>query len=141
MFAFAIWDPRDQSLHLARDRFGIKPLVWCRLGEGLAFGSEAKALFALGLPASINPRAVRDYLADGRMAHDDGCFFDHVLSVAPGCGLTFRHGQVNHWRYWSPLTALDRPAPPEDEVEDRHGICCKKQSVFISSPMCPSACR
>src|SRR5438309_8808344 len=56
MFAVAIWDTRDRRLVLARDRFGIKPLHWARLPEGLAFGSELKSLLpAPGFSREIDP--------------------------------------------------------------------------------------
>jgi len=44
MFAFAIWDKRDQSLYLARDRYGIKPLYYSKFGKTFVFGSEQKAI-------------------------------------------------------------------------------------------------
>lgn len=44
MFAFAIWDEREKRLLLARDRAGIKPLYYCRLGNELIFGSEVKTI-------------------------------------------------------------------------------------------------
>jgi len=44
MFAFAIWDKRDQSLYLARDRYGIKPLYYARWAQAFVFGSEQKAI-------------------------------------------------------------------------------------------------
>jgi asparagine synthase (glutamine-hydrolysing) len=55
-FALAIWDRRDRTLFLARDRFGIRPLYLARVDEVLLFASEIKALFAWpGLAARIDP--------------------------------------------------------------------------------------
>ena len=48
MFALAIWDPRDNSLILARDRLGKKPLYFSRLGSGIVFGSEIRAFQSSG---------------------------------------------------------------------------------------------
>ncbi len=45
-FAFALYDRKEQSLFLVRDRFGIKPLYWCETANGVVFGSELKVLFA-----------------------------------------------------------------------------------------------
>ena len=60
----ALWDARERRLVLARDPYGIKPLVYARLGRRLAFASELKALLALpGFPREIDPEAVEGYLA------------------------------------------------------------------------------
>ena len=48
MFALAFWDEQEQSLLVARDRFGIKPMVYAETTEGIAFGSEIRALAAAG---------------------------------------------------------------------------------------------
>ena len=64
MFAVALWDARRRRLVLARDPFGIKPLIYARLGRRLAFASELKALLALpDFPRDIDPDAVERYLA------------------------------------------------------------------------------
>lgn len=65
MFAFAVWDATERTLFLARDPFGIKPLYYARLSDGLfLFASELNALLASGLvDAEIDPAAVGDYLA------------------------------------------------------------------------------
>src|SRR5439155_12009482 len=49
MFAFAIWDERDQSLFAARDRFGVKPFYYAVIDDRLLFASEIKALHAAGV--------------------------------------------------------------------------------------------
>ncbi len=64
MFAFLIWDVRQQRLFAARDRLGIKPLYWTETPHGLMLGSELKALLASGLiRPELNLEALNYYLA------------------------------------------------------------------------------
>ena len=67
MFAFALWDRNRETLFLARDRLGVKPLYYASLPDGmLLFGSELKALLAHGgLARDIDPLAVEEYFALG----------------------------------------------------------------------------
>jgi asparagine synthase (glutamine-hydrolysing) len=64
MFAFAIYDRRDESLFIARDRIGIKPLYYASLNGQLIFASEIKSLLQHpDLPREVNPAAVDEYLS------------------------------------------------------------------------------
>ena len=93
MFAFAIWDRNREMLFLARDRLGVKPLYYARLGDGtLAFGSELKALMLHpAFKREIEPRAVEDYLAYGYVP-DPHTIFTGALKLPPGCTLAVRRG-------------------------------------------------
>src|SRR3569623_368221 len=72
MFAFALYDAGKRSLFLARDRFGVKPLVYAQLSDGaLAFASEIKGLLAHpSFRRLADFRAVEDYLGLGYVPDD-----------------------------------------------------------------------
>ena len=62
MFAFALWDKQEQTLLLARDRYGIKPLYYTTIGNTLAFGSEQKAILARpGFSRRLDKEALLEY--------------------------------------------------------------------------------
>lgn len=94
MFAFAVWDRPRQTLFLARDRLGIKPLYYARLANGqFIFSSELKALLLHpALPRRIDPTAVEDYFAYGYVP-DPKTIYRDVQKLAPGCRLTLRRGE------------------------------------------------
>lgn len=62
MFAFSIWDKKENILFCARDRFGEKPFYYHINDSYFAFASEMKALFELKIPKKVNPKKVYDYL-------------------------------------------------------------------------------
>lgn len=101
MFALALWDAPSQTLHMARDRFGIKPLYYCASESGLVFGSEIKALLASGrVRRDLNWHALHEFLYYGN-ALGTRTFFGGVGKLPPGHHLTLsRHG-VRTAPYWS----------------------------------------
>ncbi len=114
MFAFAIWDPRFRTLHLCRDRFGIKPLYYYCDGGAVIFASEIKGLIALGVSVSLNLSMVYDYLKFGRTAHTSETFFNPVRSLEPGSILSFQEGKTRATTYWS----LPSGGEPEDKSDE-----------------------
>ena len=105
MFAFAAWSPREQTLILARDRFGEKPLYYARTKDGfLVFASEMPALLASGMIAQvIEERAVADYLFYGYVP-DPHTIYRGVSRLAAGHVLTVRReGRVPSPRRWHRL--------------------------------------
>jgi asparagine synthase (glutamine-hydrolysing) len=115
MFAFAIWDARDQRLFLARDRFGEKPLFLCETGGELYFASEIKALLRVpGIRRTVNLEAVSDYLAY-RYVPGPKTLFTGIRKLMPGTAATWERGRLTEERYWS---APDRAAQPEGRASD-----------------------
>src|SRR3989442_6108369 len=105
MFAFAIWDARNERLFLARDRFGEKPLYLYEDGCGLYFASEVKALLRIpGVRAAVNLQAVWDYLAY-RYVPGPKTLFTGIRKLMPGTVATWERGKLKEKRYW---TAPDR---------------------------------
>jgi asparagine synthase (glutamine-hydrolysing) len=107
MFAVAIWDRKDRTLSLVRDRFGIKPLLWRRDGAGLFFASELKALLKdPACPRSIDPASVAAYLRHGAVPAPWTILKD-VHKLEPGKILTWKAGEEPVTRsFWSPLATM-----------------------------------
>ena len=103
MFAFALWDERHETLFLARDRLGVKPLYYAELADGTwLFGSELKALLAHGgLGRELDPRSVEDYFALGYVP-EPRTIFTSAHKLAPGHTLKLRRGRPAPAprRYW-----------------------------------------
>jgi asparagine synthase (glutamine-hydrolysing) len=102
MFAFAIWDQRNQKLFLARDRMGQKPLVY-RLADGcLTFASELKSLLQVpGAPRAIDPQAVADYVALQYVPHPKSILRGyHKLPPAHWAEFNAATGDLVVQRYW-----------------------------------------
>ncbi|MBM4133215.1 MAG: asparagine synthase (glutamine-hydrolyzing) [Nitrospira sp.] len=110
MFAFALWDAREQTLFCARDRFGIKPFYYRWDGDRFCFASEIKALLQDPSHRVLpNDRLVYDYLTLSRQDHSTETFFQGIHQLAPGERLTLRLGwgggkdgsaRIDHARWW-----------------------------------------
>ncbi len=100
MFAFAIYDFRDESLFIARDRVGKKPLFYSLNQDGdLVFGSELKCLLEFGIDREIDLAALDSYLTFGYVP-EEFCIFKGVRKLLPGHFLKFRDGRVTTAQYW-----------------------------------------
>jgi asparagine synthase (glutamine-hydrolysing) len=94
MFAFALWDERQATLLLARDRLGVKPLYYAQLANGqLIFGSELKSLLAHGeLPRVVDAQAVEEYFALGYVP-EPRTIFAAARKLPPGHTLVATRGR------------------------------------------------
>ena len=124
MFAFALWDRNRETLFLARDRLGVKPLYYAPLADGtLAFGSELKSLVLHpAFNREIEPRAVEDYLAYGYVPEPNS-IFRQALKLPPGCTLSVKRGAAlpQPREYWDvpfkPGAALTLQAAQDELIE------------------------
>jgi len=103
MFAFAIWDKKNRSLFLARDRMGVKPLYYAVTNDAFLFSSEIKSLFAAdNLKAACNDHALFEYFVFRHVSGEE-TLFKGVKNLLPGHTLTLRDGVIEIKRYWSPF--------------------------------------
>lgn len=101
IFAFAIWDAVNQTLFMARDRLGVKPLFFAERGQGLIFGSELKALLA---HPSVEPEVDAEGLAEvfsiGPARTPGHGVFRGVHELKPGHALLFDRTGLKTYAYW-----------------------------------------
>ncbi len=101
MFAFLIWDSREQRLFAARDRFGVKPLYYHLNSDGaLMLASEIKALHSAGVAPEPDEESWANYLTHGLYDHSERTFWKGVRALPPGHHLTWQNGQVRITRWY-----------------------------------------
>jgi asparagine synthase (glutamine-hydrolysing) len=117
MFAFAIWNLRERSLFLARDRLGIKPLYYARTLQAFRFASNSQALLAAGdIDTAIDPAALHQQLTLHAVIPAPRTILQGIRKLAPATTLTLdASGNERSRVYWR-LRAL-RPAETRTEVE------------------------
>jgi asparagine synthase (glutamine-hydrolysing) len=118
MFAFALFDARQQAVFLARDRAGEKPLFYYQVNGVLRFASELKALLAdPALPRRIDTTALDCYLAMGYVP-GERCMLQGFNKLPPAHALLFdlETGQAKIWRYWQLPDLEAASSRPIDEA-------------------------
>jgi len=101
MFSFAIWDGLTDSLFIARDRLGIKPLYYYDGPSGFVFASEIKAILASNqIAARLDPDRVWEYFLY-RGISGENTLFSGIRSLLPGHWMRIRAEQVETHQFWS----------------------------------------
>ena len=110
MFAYAIWDAREQRLFLARDRFGKKPLYYAVLPQGIYFASEIFCLRQAGVPLEPDRDALRLYFQFNYIP-DPLTAYRAIRRVPAGSWLTWQRGTLQQGRYWTAPAPVAEAAP------------------------------
>jgi asparagine synthase (glutamine-hydrolysing) len=114
MYAFAVWDTRQRTLMLARDRFGEKPLFYCQTGSRLTFASELTALRAsLGREPELDPGSLDAYLVLGYVPGERS-IFRGIRALPSGSTLRWSAGERSaridvNWRMPARPRSSSRP--------------------------------
>lgn len=129
-FAFLLWDQKNARLIAARDRFGIKPLVYYKNQSSMGFASEAKALFPELLSVNWDVESLAfattlQYLPPNRT------LFDGVFQVPPGYLAISENGNLKLQRYWD----IDYPAfcPESEHVDNYQESVRQTRSLLVQS--------
>ncbi len=119
MFAFALYDKQEQTIMLARDFFGIKPLYWTRQKDtSFAFASELPALLKFpNIRRQLNWTQAYNYLVNYRVGVGDECFIDNIFQVKPAHYMLFNANNgtcLQDERYWQ----VSLPSPQKISFQE-----------------------
>jgi len=110
MFAFIILDRMANSLFIARDHFGIKPLYWYHDEQKILFGSEIKAIITHPeVTAAYDSKNMYEYLTF-QFVMGEGTMFQNIFKVKPGHHMTIdmNSWEISETKYWEPNFKLDK---------------------------------
>jgi asparagine synthase (glutamine-hydrolysing) len=124
MFAIAIWDSRERTLLLARDRVGKKPLFYAADSRRIIFGSELKVLLAAdGFSREIDNQALCDYFSFGYVPAPK-TIYRAARKVRPGHYLAIKAGSLREVSYWDiAFGAVEQRTEEAWAEELRHQLC------------------
>ena len=114
MWAFALWDKREQRLFCSRDRLGEKPFFYTIYDKTFVFGSEIKALFAYGVTKYVNESVLDAYLCFTYIPAPH-TFYKNIFKLMPGHSVIIEDGQIKIDQYW------EVKFPPEESVRQDEG--------------------
>lgn len=122
IFAYAIYDEKDNSVFVARDRIGVKPLFYSQTKDIFAFASRIKSLLCID---EIRPVVDRDGLNEifmlGPAKTIGNAVFRDIKELPPASYMTYRDGRLEIKKYWS-LVACENNESPQEAVEHTHSL-------------------
>lgn len=143
MFGFAIYNTKDNSLFIARDFFGIKPMHYTQIGDDFVYASEIKSILEYPkFEKKFNRKALDSYLSF-QYAVPPETFFEGVYCLMPGHYLWYKDGEVETTRYFEARFNPDEEMTEEEAVDkiekvfensvNAHKIADVEVGCFLSS--------
>lgn len=121
MFAFAIWDEKRETLFMARDRMGVKPLFYAEKNGALIFGSEIKAILAHpDVDAQLDQQGMAEILALGPMHTPGNGVFKDIHELRAGHALTATRDNMQIRQYWKLVSQPFTDSVPEASEQVRN---------------------
>lgn len=138
IFAFAVWNQAEQSLFLARDRLGVKPLFFSHSGSRFIFGSELKALLANpAVPAEIDAEGLAEIFALGPSRTPGHGVFRGIAELKPGWCLEFDRRGRRERPYWSLVSRPHSDSLPDTCLRVRELLADTVERQLVSDvPIC-----
>ncbi|WP_026692695.1 asparagine synthase (glutamine-hydrolyzing) [Peribacillus kribbensis] len=138
IFAFAVWDSKEQKLFMGRDRLGVKPLFYAERDGGLLFASELKALLAHpSVPAELDREGLAEVFGLGPSRTPGSGIFKNVKELRPAHSLSFSRDGLKIWRYWNVKSKEHKESL--EETADTVGFLLKdavKRQLVSDVPLC-----
>ena len=118
MFAFVIWDKKNETLFGARDFFGIKPFYYTIANGNFIYGSEIKSILEHpDVKKEVNPVALENYLTFQYSVLEE-TFFKGIFKLMPAHCFTFKNGKLDIKRYWEPVFEPDHSKSLDQWVDE-----------------------
>ena len=132
MFAFALWDEKEECLLIARDRLGVKPLYYSETEHGLVFASELRAILATGwIDRKISSASLADYLRY-QTVHAPNTIIEGVHMLMPGHRMVISRKGLHTERWWDMVDNRVRLDGSESKQEvQRHVLDILTSSVEL----------
>ncbi|MCR9082083.1 MAG: asparagine synthase (glutamine-hydrolyzing) [Cyclobacteriaceae bacterium] len=131
MFAFIIWDIKDQSLFAARDRFGVKPLYFSQLADSLILSSEIRPHWQIGIPKVPNSDVWHSYLTKGQYGMPDETFWKGIHQIPGGHYLTLKNGDIEIRSWYDFVTKSMALINHQENDEEAYILDLLKDSVRL----------
>jgi asparagine synthase (glutamine-hydrolysing) len=124
MFAFCIWDKKNQHLFVARDRMGIKPLYFSHTNKAFSFASNTQSLLAIGANTDINPIALQQQFSLHGVVPAPNTIVNGVKKIKPATTLIIKpNGDIKENTYWTPKAQRsDINYSDEEYIERTHKL-------------------